>query len=127
LQLPSANVDVNRDFDGQRFVRHQSSKATWTSGAYDGFEARDTGIGEATNGKASVLVLRPSGDPQPVDIDADAGIVFVFVLQGSMTVRQQGRSAQANAAGDAFVISAGMSVTVADCSHDLELLRVVSK
>ena len=126
LQLPTANIDVDRDFDGQRFVRHQASKGTWTSGAYDGFEARDTGIGEATNGQTSVVVLRRSGTAQPVDINGDAGIVFVFVLQGSVEVCQVDQPTRVQAAGNAFVISAGSTATMADCSHDLELLQVNS-
>lgn len=126
LELPTVKVDVNRDFDGQRFVRHQSSKVKWLSGPYDGFEARNTGIGAATNGLASALVIRPSGTPQPVVIACDAGIVFIFVLQGSMTVRDENQSAQNLASGDSFVIAAGLSSTIADCSEDLELLHVVS-
>lgn len=127
LALPTVDVDVNRDFDGQRFVRHQNSDATWTSGPYDGFEARDTGIGEATNALASALVLRRSGTAQPVDISGDAGTVFVFVLQGSMTVRQAKQSTRVHAAGDAFVISAESTVAIDATSDDLELLQVVSK
>ena len=127
MELPTANVDVNRDFDGQRFVRHQSCKGRWASGPYDDFEARDTGIGEATNGLASVMVIRPSGAPPPIDISCDSGVVFVFVLQGSMTAGLEDRPAQVHAAGDAFVISGGSPAAITEFSDDLELLQVASK
>lgn len=126
MDLPTNEIDINRDFGGQRFVRHQASKAKWISGPYDGFESRDTGIGNATRGVASVLVIRPSGHVQPVVISCEAGFVFTFVLQGSMTLERQDLSPQVFAAGDSFVISAGLAATIVDSSDNLEFLHVVS-
>jgi len=126
MELPTVEVDINRDFGGQRFVRHQSSKGNWFSGPYDGFEARDTGIGDATSVLASVLVIRPSGHVQPVVISCEAGFVFTFVLQGSMTLLQKNLSPQVFAASDSFVISAGLPATIVDNSDNLEFLHVIS-
>ena len=126
MELPTIEVDKNRDFRGQRFVRHQSNKAKWFSGPYDGFEARDTGIGDATSGLASVLVIRPSGHVQPVVISCEAGFVFTFVLQGSMTLQQKNQSPQVYAANDSFVISAGLPATIVNNSDNLQFLHVIS-
>ena len=126
IELPTNVVDNNRDFGGQRFVRHESNKANWFPGPYDGFEARDTGIGDATRGIASVLVIRPSGDRQPAGIRCEGGFVFVFVLRGSMTLMHEDQSPRAYAAGDSFVVSAGLDATITASSDDLEFLHVVS-
>ena len=126
MELPTTEVDNSRDFDGQRFVRHQSSKAKWVAGPYEGYEARDTGIGDATNGLVSVLVIRPIGQVQPVVISCEGGFVFTFVLQGSLTLLQEDLAPQEIAAGDSFVISTGMKATIVDSSDDLEFLQVTS-
>ncbi len=125
MDLPTANIDASRDFSGQQFVRLQSSKAKWISGPYDGFEARDTGIADATNGLASVQVIRPLGQSKSTVIRCDAGIVFVFVLQGAVTVQRE-NEAQQIVAGSSFVISTGRQVTISDNSNDLQLLQVAS-
>ena len=50
LQLPTPSERSDRLFGGQRFVRHEAASARWRPGRA-GFEARDTGIGEATGGE----------------------------------------------------------------------------
>ena len=124
LELPTANLDVDRDFGGQRFVRHQSRKAEWFPGPYDGFEAKDTGIADATNGLASVQVIRPIGSPQSTVIRCDTGIVFIFVLQGAVTVQQENQAQQVLAASDAFVMSSGMQATITADAKNLQFLQV---
>ena len=57
LALPTGRVDPDRDFDGQRFVRHVASTAEATPWIVDGWTVRDTGIGEATGGLAGAVVL----------------------------------------------------------------------
>ena len=41
LSLPTATLDAERDFGGQRFVRHEVSQARWQVWRRAGFEARD--------------------------------------------------------------------------------------
>lgn len=124
MELPTVNIDANRNFGGQRFVRHQSSNAKWTVGPYDGFEARDTGIGDATKGLASVLVIRPNTSPSPHVVDCKPGMVFTFVLQGSMTAHLENLSPQVFAVGDSFLTSPDLPAKIADHSDDLEILHV---
>ncbi len=86
LLLPTAAERPDRMFGGQRFVRHEAAAATWRPWRVEGFEARDTGIAEATGGVAEVHVLRPSG-PRPAPAQRHAGeILFVFVLSGTTTL-----------------------------------------
>ncbi len=126
MKLPTDNVHSDRDFSGQRFVRHQLSKADWRTGLYAGFEARDTGIGEATDGLVSVRVIRPSGRAQATLLRNDGDLFFGFVLQGFATMQPQGEDPHSIVAGDAFVIPQGERGTLTECSKDLELLQVVS-
>jgi quercetin dioxygenase-like cupin family protein len=126
MVLPTSTVHLERKFNGQRFVYHRLSKAKWLPGPFEGFEARDTGIGKATDGLASVQVIRPIGEPQATVIRHNGEFFFNFVLQGSTTLVRQRQPQQALAAGDSFVIPAGMQVTLTESSADLELLQVAS-
>ena len=60
LQLPTPHLLPERRFAGQRFVRHVAASARWEPWRLPGFEARDTGIGAATEGLAGVRVVRPA-------------------------------------------------------------------
>ncbi len=124
MELPTTSVHLDRDFNGQRFVHHELSKAKWQSGPFYGFEARDTGIGNATDGLASVQVIRPSGKPQATVIRHDGEFFFNFVLQGSATLQLQRRPHHSLAVGDSFVIPRARNLSLTDCSGDLELLQV---
>ena len=44
MELPTSPVRPDRDFGGQRFVRHEAAAAAWGPWRADGFEARDLGI-----------------------------------------------------------------------------------
>ena len=65
LSLPTAKLDLERDFGGQRFVRHEVSHARWQAWRREGFEARDLGIADATDGLAGVRVVRLAGPTEP--------------------------------------------------------------
>ena len=125
MNLPTTHVDRQRDFGGQRFVRHELSKATWSSGPYEGYERRDTGIADATKNLASVQVVRPVAKGQSTVIRCDAGIVFSFVLQGKATLHKDNQVREILVAGDSFVILPDTPATITENSSDLEFLQVV--
>ncbi len=58
IDLPTADVKPDRDFSGQRFVRHIAADAEWKRSEFDGHEERNTGIARATDGLADVRVFR---------------------------------------------------------------------
>ncbi len=124
MTLPTGRTLPDRDFGGQRFVFHQAEKADWQPWRLAGFEARDLGIGAATNGLAGVKVARVSGTPQGEESVHDVEFLFHFVLEGALTLAARGNAPQALKAGDCFAMPAGMSYTFNDCSSDLELLEV---
>ncbi len=124
MSLPTTAVRPDRDFGGQRFVRHEAASATWRPWRVDGFESRDIGIGAATDGLAGARVARPVG---PVDAALrahDAELVFGFVLAGTASLVRDGCAPAPLGAADSFVVPAGMAYALADCSGDFELLDV---
>jgi len=124
MPLPTAHLAADRDFGGQRFVRHDASEAAWHPWRFGGFEHRDIGIGEATDGLAGVRVARPAGADRTPPSTHDAEFVFGFVLHGSCTLECEGHAPVALLDGDTFVIPAGMVHALTSCSADLELLDV---
>ena len=66
MTLPTPHLLPERDFGGQRFVRHVAAAATWLPWRASGFEMRDTGIAAATDGLAGARVVRPRKDDASV-------------------------------------------------------------
>ncbi|APX13654.1 cupin domain-containing protein [Tateyamaria omphalii] len=123
MELPNGPARPGRRFQGQRFVHHRVDGAVWGPFRLPGFEARDTGIAEGTQGVAGVTVARRSaGDTAWAVHDSD--ILFTFVMEGSMTLEGQGRTPFSLGAGDAFVVPPGMATRYADLSEDIEVLEV---
>ena len=123
MELPNGPPDPDRRFQGQRFVHHEVGRAVWGPFRLAGFEARDTGISDGTNGVAGVRVARRS--QERVDWAAhDADILFTFVMEGTLRLESADRQPVDLAAGDAFVIPPRMAVRYSDPSDDLELLEV---
>ena len=52
LALPTRHLRPQRDFGGQRFLRHRARDAVWGPARLPGFSACDTGIAAATGGLA---------------------------------------------------------------------------
>ncbi|HEX6785882.1 MAG TPA: hypothetical protein VF076_01680 [Acidimicrobiales bacterium] len=124
LDLPTADLRPDRDFGGQRFVRHQAALASWGPWRHAGYEARDTGIAAATGGLASVVVVRPTGAPAPVTVRHDAELWFLFVLAGAVTIAADGHPPETLPVGGSVAVPAGLAHRMEDPSADLELLEV---
>lgn len=128
MELPTPHLRPDRDFGGQKFCRSEAEKAVWTPWRLRGFEARETGIGAATAGVASVQVARPVGSghgsmtSQVTSHTSD--ILFTFLLAGSMTLHGEEQGAHALSEGDAYVIPPHLKTALTDCSEDLQLLEV---
>ncbi len=124
LDLPTAQARPDRLFDGQRFCHHQAARAQWRDWRLPGFQARDTGVGEASGGLAGVQVARRRAGGPPVQASHDADILFAFVLQGSVTLEGAESRAVDLSRGDTVTIPPGRSTVLAAPSDDLELLEV---
>lgn len=124
MALPTPILRPGRDFDGQRFCRSEAAHAVWTPWRLQGFEARETGIGAATGGVASVQVARAAGPMRGEVTSHTSDILFTFVLSGSVTLRGDGQGAHALCEGDAYVIPPDLKTALIDPSPDLQLLEV---
>lgn len=124
MTLPTPCFNPNRMFDGQKFCRHEAAQEAWKPGRLAGFQSRETGICEATAGKASVQVVRSCGRKQSPCSSHTAELLFGFVLQGKATLRGEGQSSHALAAGDAFAVPPHWKMWLCQCSQDLEILEV---
>jgi len=124
MALPTSSLNPNREFGGQRFCRSEASQAIWTPWRLVGFEARETGIGAATAGVASVQVARAVGSTPGQVTSHTSDILFTFVLSGSVTLRGEGQGAHALGEGDAYVIPPHVKTSLTDASADLQLLEV---
>ena len=124
MDLPTGRIDPDKDFSGQKFCRHQVADALWNPWRIEGFEARDSGIGAATDGIASVKVVRPAGATETPWNSLDSDIYFCFVLEGSLTLTSKGHESRDLQLGDAFVIPPDLNTQLTNCSPDMELLEV---
>ncbi|MEO9862481.1 MAG: cupin domain-containing protein [Yoonia sp.] len=123
MTLPTAVVNREREWDGQRFVHNVAEGATWVDARLPGFIARDTTIAANTKDVAGVQVIR-RGQGDPVWAAHDADIHFTFVMQGEFVLEGDGQAPHTLVPGDAFVIPPGMRTRYSAPSDDLELLEV---
>lgn len=123
LALPTGRVDPERDFEGQRFLRHVAAEAPWTPHGDTGFERRETGMAAATGGLADARVFRPAGARGFDAAGARGELLFGFVLEGAVTLQHAGVHRLDPC--DAFVIPPEQAWGLADASDDLALLEVV--
>ncbi len=89
LELPTAEVRPDRDFGGQRFVRHTAAGATTQPWVVPGLRARDTGIGDATAGLAGAVVVSAdasSASDTPVRLLQSGEFALVVGLGGAATL-----------------------------------------
>lgn len=120
LQLPTSQVLPDRLFSGQRFVRHQAKEAQWLPWRSAGFEVRDTGIADATNGLATARVVRSTTATQALVKGHTGEFQFFFVLAGEVAMDWLSQPLQA---GDSCIIPAQLDYTL-QASAGAELLEV---
>ena len=124
MELPTPHFRPDREFHGTKFVLHREAEASWGPWRIPGFEARDTGIGEATRGIAGVQVARRVPGVAIPATRHDGDILFGFVREGAMSLELDGHPRRDLAAGDAFVLPPHFPVGIDAPSDDLEILEV---
>lgn len=123
LTLPTPHLLPERDFGGQRFVRHVAAEAQWEPWRAPGFEMRDIGIGEATDGLAGARVVRARSNAA-AKFDAHGGeFLFFFALGGDATLDVQGHGEHRMNTNDSCVIPADARYAL-DAAAGTELLEV---
>ena len=97
LELPTATIDRERLYEGQRFVRHIAADAPRGP-------IRDTGIAAATNGLAGARVIALPRD-ETYGHEKTGAFLFLAILKGSLTLEAQGTHTLAS--DDACSLPAG--------------------
>ncbi len=104
MELPTGRIIPDRSYGDQRFVRHIASKAYWGSWHLPGFEARDLGIGAATDGLAGVRVVRTNDQVAAEAAPHGGEFQFYFVLAGCLALKAPTFGSHVLAIGDSVVI-----------------------
>lgn len=124
MKLPTPHILPERDFGGQRFVRHVAAGARWKPWRAAGVETRDTGIAAATDGLAGVLVVRPRAGASRATFGPHTGeFLFLFVLAGELGVSGEALGHHRLQEGDSCVIPAGTAYEL-DAASGAEFLEV---
>ena len=128
ITLPTEQVDPRRRFGDQRFVRHIAVEANWRDAPEAGFEFRDTGISDATDGMACARVLRAkrgsaSTKGSPGKQFNQRPFLFLQVLEGSLELASDAVGTHTLRAGDACVIPNGSDYAIT-AGQSCELLEV---
>jgi mannose-6-phosphate isomerase-like protein (cupin superfamily) len=123
LSLPTGDIRPDRDFDGQRFVRHIAAGALYESWRVDGWEHRDAGIGAATAGLAGARVARPTAAAEGHWISHDTEFALLVVLSGGVTFEtENGRVRLGDA--DSVAIPGATPYRLTAPTDDCEVLDV---
>jgi quercetin dioxygenase-like cupin family protein len=118
LDLPNG-LQPGRSFGAQRFLRHVAADTPWT--AFNGGEARETGIAASTSGLAEVRTIRPKKAGAMHFGSHECELVFGFVLDGKALLGDSEIGA-----ADAFVIPPDQPLTLTGASDDFRLLHVTT-
>ena len=122
LILPTARVDRDRLFGGQRFLRHVAADTPWT--AFHGAEAQQTAMREASGGLAEVRTIRMGSADEIVFAPHEGELLFGFVLDGSAHL-DFGDGHKLGPA-DAFVIPPDKRWHLSSASPGFRLLQVAT-
>lgn len=123
LPLPTDYLRPERDFNGQAFVFHQAAKADWVPWTAPGFEARDLGIAAATDGLATVRVVRRAAG-EPGRIESAPEFHFLFGLRGTGRLMVEGQDPVTLNEGASVAIPGELAVDF-DSAAPFEFLEVL--
>jgi quercetin dioxygenase-like cupin family protein len=123
VNLPTATIDRERRWAGQRFVHHRAATASWEPLSGSGFEGSELGIFAATDGLAAVHVLRPTGSARASLSLAHAGeLAFGYVLDGEATLACDDLPEQQLSTGDAVSLPPNLAAHLHAASPTFRLL-----
>lgn len=124
IQLPTGDYNPERLFEGQRFLHHSASGAEWDTVRIDGFEVRDTGMLQATNGLARVRVIGSSQESGARFSGKHAGeFLFLYLLRGNCGIRGSGLGEHSLEKGDCCTIPADFEYEIT-AGAQFEMLEV---
>ena len=127
IELPTPELRENRDYSGQRFVRHIAAETPTRPWRLSGWTARDSGIGAATDGLLNVQFLAAARDPSDEWYEVNEDFELLVVMRGHLVVEVDGAGRHPMRSGDSMAIPPGELHRLLEPSSDLELMEVVSR
>lgn len=127
LELPTAHNMPDRDFAGQRFVRHESKASHWAPMSEDwgGWITQDMGVGVATDGLGGARLIRPGTIATQATFTAhDDEFRFHYVRSGTASLLVPSHTETVVGTDDSFVIPPGAPWRLHHVSDDFELFEV---
>ncbi len=103
LPLPTDHIVPDRDFSGQRFLRHVAADTAWQPAGHSGFSYRETGVSNATSRLASASLLRANVRSR-LNIEACPGATFLMCLKGRFSLSGDGLQQHSLRGDDACII-----------------------
>ena len=119
LALPNGERR-GRAFRRQHFLHHVAAATGWTP--FNGAEARETMMAEASAGLADVRTIRRGNASRMEFAPTDGELVFGFVLEGEAEL-----DGSAIAPADAFAIPPRQAWAIGPMSSDFRLLHVTTE
>ena len=105
LELPNGVGDPAREWNGQRFLRHEYAEDKWVESPNAGWELQHFGVEEASGGVAAVRLARAVEAAPPLRTH-ELELFFGFVRSGELDyIRPSGITTIS--AGEAVVVPAG--------------------
>jgi quercetin dioxygenase-like cupin family protein len=124
LQLPTSEHKPERLFDGQRFLHYTATGAEWDTSSVEGFEVRDTGMLQATQGLARVRVIgNTSRNKATLSCEHSGEFLFLYILGGEGKIRGTELGVHSLQAGDCCTIPAGAECEIA-AGEGFQMLEV---
>ncbi|MEO8072185.1 MAG: cupin domain-containing protein [Acidobacteriota bacterium] len=122
LPLPNAEIVPDKIYGEQSFLHHNAEKSVWKTSEIEGFETRDTGIKQATDGLADVRAFRAIADSR-FSVKHSDEFLFFFVLKGNLRLSDGKVETYFVEKGGSFVLPADKEYLI-DADKSLEMLRV---
>jgi len=124
LVLPTGKVMPERDFGGQKFLRHIAAEGSWLPTEDAGAEIRPTGIGDATAGAGDVnFISVGSGSTASLKMSHAASACVLLVQSGRVAIDVEGQDATL-AAGDSAATTEPDAAVVTGVAESSEFVLV---
>jgi len=123
ITLPTDRMAPDRNFGGQRFSFDRATETAWKPSEFDGWSERATGIHEATNGQASVRVLRGEATVSAALATNEGELCLFFILRGAAKLVVNGID-QRLSIDDASTVKHGQGWSLTADGDGVEVLQV---
>ena len=128
MELPNKNISSNLYYGGQRFVKYiaENDAVEWEPWRITDFQCRRMGIGDATAGLGEMRFVRAKKfiESNPNCYQHSGEFVFMFILNGTLTITIVGEKDVQLSTGDACVLKENQTYSFLHWSDELQLLEV---